>query len=1045
MADSIASPLLQSLLNRLDSIFLSFDEGGDEILIRSRTVVAAVKDLATVAEQRFEMPEEIRGWLAEVKRLAYRLDSLLDDYEQQMRKVRNQKLKSCCFGFLTRTGDQRPIEDVIEKLSRLSGEGDWPLESNWRPDLYFRLNSGTNLLGLEPEIVGRDTDRDKIIGLLTSKTNEICRVVSIVGGGGVGKTTLARLVYNDESIGRNFRFKYWVSAGNNRGFNVQRIGEAICSKKFSILDDFEIGVRFELMGKRFLIVLDNLCIEEMDQWLMLRNLFSVGSYGSAVIITTRSIDVADGLSNMPLYYLQPLHDADCLDLFRRVVLLPWKEKEEIQNTELLEISKILVANCGGLPLAVRILGALLPYNGDMGDWLSAAALALLELQKYSYGFNILKVLHLSYDLLPSNLKQCFAYCSIFPREYWISKEKLLQLWKAEGFLQTSGSNESFYDLAEDCFMKLLQRFFYEDIVRDDSGTIFCRMHDVVYDFAVTVSSTTCSAMGPESSKLVLEELRHFSLVFEFEPSARLRYLSNKEDLQTLVFLSSKFDSIPETIFSRFSHLHVLDFSHSGISELPVSLGALKHLRYLDASRTHIRKIPETISNLKYLQTLELSECYNLEGLPKTVPQLTNLVNLGISSCCSLTYLPSGIGKLRLLEKLSTFVLGKQSDSAKLNELSELNLKERLEIKNLENVTKEAEARNAKLYKQASIHSLTLSWGQSYVGNAQLSSIILENLHPPENLRDFCLKGYKGSRFPSWMNRGLRDLSGISLINCSCQVLPPLGQLPSLRFLYLKGMSEVRSIGQEFYGDGGFPCLEQFEIYDMPGLEEWKSMEIFTIVEGSSVPSSLEVESFPFLDKLVVKGCHRLTALPVIPNLRSLALCDSNEMLLRSIVHLPSLSSLVIEKFKLEFLNCYFKSFLSVEKLTLYNCDHLDHLFEDNQASSSLKHLSILYCDGLMSLPSDLRSLTSLQRFEVMECGQLNDISVLESLSSLQELSIEGCLTLHSMPSGLHNLTNLQRLVIKGCPALEMENDEDWFKIAHLPYIEIELKGLLLED
>ncbi|XVF29564.1 hypothetical protein REPUB_Repub15cG0132100 [Reevesia pubescens] len=1023
IADTIASPLLQSLLNRLGSFCLSFGDGGDELVTRLRSVLAAVKDLATVAEQRFEMAEEIKMWLTEVKRLAYQLDYLLDDYEQQMLKVKDQNFISSCFCFLTGHENRRPIEQVLEKLTTLAGERGWPLESNWRRDLYFRLNSGTSFESLEPEIVGRDSDRDKIINLLLSKREQECQVVSIVGVGGVGKTAMARLIYNDEKVRRNFRFKYWISLCNNFDVDVKRIGRVICSREFLSLNDLEDGVRGELMRKRFLVVLDNFWNEEMDLGVTLRRWFSVGSPGSAVIVTTRSTAAADSIGAMPsYYYLQPLSNADCLDMFWKVALLPREEREEKQNTELLEISKILVLNCRGLPLAVKMLGALLPYNGEMDEWLSAAALAFLELQKYSYTSNILPVLRLSYDLLPSNLKQCFAYCSIFPREFWISKEKLLQLWNAEGFLQTSCSSENLDDIAEDCFRKLLQRSFFDGTVRDDSGNIFCRMHDLVYDFAKTVSSTTCSVIG--SFKDVFAELRHCSLAFESEPSTPLRYLSKTEDLQSLLLLSGKFDSIPDTVFSRLSHLRVLDFSQSGILEWPVSLGALKHMRYLDLSRTYIRKIPESISNLKYLQKLKLSHCYNLEELPNTVPQLTNLVNLDILSCCSLTYFPSGIGKLRLLKKLPTFVLGKRSDTAKLYELSGLDLEERLEIKNLENVTKEADARDAKLHEKVNLHLLGLSWGHNGSMNAQMSAKILENLSPPQNLSDFFLKGYRGYRFPSWMYQGLPNLLKISLINCSCEKLPPLGQLPFLKVLYLKGMSEVWAIGHEFYGDGvvrGFPSLEQLEIYDMPNLEEWKSIqmektEIFPLVGGSSGP--LSQEAFPLLEKLVIEGCCRLTALPVVPNLKSLALCDCNEILLCSVVHLPSLSSLVIEKLKeLDSLTDYFRSF-SLEKLTLYNCDNLDYLFEGNQAFSSLKYLSILYCDRLISLPSGLRLLTSLQRFDLMECEELSDISVLDSLNSLQELTIVGCPLLQSIPSGVHDLTNLQRLVIKGCPALE---------------------------
>ncbi|OMO99495.1 Disease resistance protein [Corchorus capsularis] len=603
MADSVASPLLQSLIDRLDSCCLSFG-AGDEMLTRLRSVLAAVKNVAAMAEQRFEVAEQIKRWLTEVKGAAYELEFLLDDYEQQIRQVRNRKFMSSCFCFFAKNKNQYPIERALRKLTSLASEGDWPLETNWRSDLYARMYSGTRFVGLEPEIVGRDRERDEIIDVLFSGSKHVFQFLPILGVGGVGKTAVARLVYNDERVTRNFRFKYWVSLGNNLDVDLQRIGEVICSRKFSSMNDLEDGVTQELMGKKFLVVLDNLCHEESDLGIILKEWFSGASVGSAVIVTTRSTAAADfvGALQPPIpFYLQPLRDADCLEMFRKVALLPGEEMEGRQNIEMSEISMILVANCRGLPLAVKILGALLPYNGDMDDWLAAAALALLELQKYGCTPDILPVLRLSYDLLPSNMKQCFAYCSIFPRAFSISKEKLIQLWNAEGFLKTSGSSESLDYIAEDCFMKLLQRSFFEDVVHDDSEIISCKMHDLVYDFALTVSSTTCSVMGIGGFKYKSPdpELRYCSLICESERATPLRYMSKTENLQTLLLLS-------------------------------------------------------------------------------------------------------GIGKLRLLKKLPIFVLGKRSDCATLNELSGLDLMEKLEIKNLENVTNEADARDAKLSEKTGV-------------------------------------------------------------------------------------------------------------------------------------------------------------------------------------------------------------------------------------------------------------------------------------------------------------------------------------------------------
>ncbi|CAB4289079.1 unnamed protein product [Prunus armeniaca] len=220
------------------------------------------------------------------------------------------------------------------------------------------------------------------------------------------------------------------------------------------------------------------------------------------------------------------------------------------------------------------------------------------------------------------------------------------------------------------------------------------------------------------------------------------------------------------------------------------------------------------------------------------------------------------------------------------------------------------------------------------------------------------------------------------------------------------MSAVHIIGYEFYGnantnDVAFPALTQLELYDMPNLLEWKGFEI----AGKPV-------SFPCLDTLTVKGCNKLTGLPSIPHLKNLALWQSNEMLLDSLVHLMSLSTLAINEMpQLKSFPRNLENLSRITQLTMYDCDNLESLFEGMGGFTSLEHLNII-----------------------------------QHLCLLEELVIERCPALHSLP---YIPVSLKKLVIRRCPQLqkrlEKEKGDDWDNTKHVPYVEIESGEFITEE
>ncbi|RVW63144.1 putative disease resistance protein RGA4 [Vitis vinifera] len=252
--------------------------------------------------------------------------------------------------------------------------------------------------------------------------------------GGMGKTTLARLVYNDdETITKHFDKKAWVCVSDQ--FDAVRITKTILnsvtnsqSSDSQDLHQIQENLRKKLKGKKFLIVLDDLWNDDYFELDRLCSPFWVGAQGSKILVTTRNNDVANKMrGHKNLHELKQLPYDDCLKIFQTQA---FEHMNIDEHPNLESIGRRIVDKCGGSPLAARALGGLLHSELRGCEW---------ERELYSKVWDfidkecdIIPVLRLSYNHLSSHLKRCFTYCAIFPQDYEFTKQGLIFMWMAEG-------------------------------------------------------------------------------------------------------------------------------------------------------------------------------------------------------------------------------------------------------------------------------------------------------------------------------------------------------------------------------------------------------------------------------------------------------------------------------------------------------------------------------------------------------------------------------------------------------------------------------------
>ncbi|KAL4342689.1 hypothetical protein AHAS_Ahas11G0003500 [Arachis hypogaea] len=788
-------------------------------------------------------------------------------------------------------------------------------------------------------------------------------------------------------------------------------------------------------------------------WTNLMPIFNVGQMGSKIIVTTRHENVVDVVRPTKTCLLKPLADEDCWTLLSKHALPAHRCTELSSNLE--DIGRKIAKKCGGLPLAAVALGGVLGKELSSHAWSKVLNSNIWNLTVK----DVQPALLLSYHFLPASLKQCFAYCAIFPKNSKLRKEALVQLWMAQGFVNVSQNEKSIEEVGGEYFDELVARSL---IRRSVDGQHF-EMHDLINDLATMVSSPYCKRCEDQKAVENLNKIRHLSYDKNmFNHFDELDSLHGLKGLRTLLALPLPFDSyrshylangVLHELLLALKQLRVLSLSsYWNITVLPNSIGDLKHLRHLDLSFTGIKMLPPAICKLYNLQTLLLSYCRGLTELPEEMGKLVNLRRLAIDNCMNLKELPKGMGKLvnlrRLdidgtnlqempleiaklenLQSLSRFIVSKQQNGLKLAELRKFPLLQgELCISKLENVIDPSDACQANLKEKKQIKELLLKWSHSTLEDSH--QVVLEHLQPSTNLKKLTVKCYGGTSFPNWLgDSSFGNIVSLWIEDCRhCSSLPPLGRLQSLKELFISGMKSVKSIGSEFYGGNSpsfqpFPSLETLSFESMAEWEEWNMIDGITT-------------EFPRLSHLSLRSCPKLKGnLP--SNLPCLVRLDVEDCCVLE----SEFSGEVDNRNIMRPLNLF--NFNSLQQLSLFNIPSLT-AFPSNGLPKALKTLSIEYCEKLefptheflqsckaledLKIVSSCCSLTSfplgslpvLKRLLLMICKDLKSISIseeaaaIQSLMFLEHLQVYECPELESISLLDSSTPNLSSFAVVGC-------------------------------
>uniref|UniRef100_A0A7N0UW39 Uncharacterized protein n=1 Tax=Kalanchoe fedtschenkoi TaxID=63787 RepID=A0A7N0UW39_KALFE len=833
------------------------------------------------ATTRSHLLDEV--WVKQVRRIALECENIVDEF--MLHFARDHHNGSCtCFASVAHSFKNlvahrdmtSRIKDVISRFKKVRESNQkyrtYRAFSSKKPSEY---NPQHDALFHNDNLVGTEKHKRQLIDMLVSSDKPL-KVVSVYGMGGVGKTSLVKNIYSDEEVKAKFKIRAWITVSQTfetctilknlirQLHMMQHESQDLGIKRWlemrqeidKLMDhinliDLQELARNMISTKRYLIVLDD--IWSTDAWHALKNTFSDSSCGSRLLISTRNKDIALAASfgkREHIFHLQPLNEEHSLKLFRNITFGGGSCPDH-----LVEVTNRILKQCGGVPLAIVAISGVL-VRKDMStsrewDGISRNLGAALD--------STHRVLSLSYDDLPYNLKPCYLYLSIFPEDYLIQKRRLIRLWIAEGFVERK-ENMTREEVAESYLTELVQRSLIQvaDTAIDaivDTYIIHRLLRDLIIQKAEDQNFAT---VGRDDKKLWPRKVHrlslhnHLSILQDYHICRQLRslFLFEVNQQPTNASIPSLF-----SLHSNFKMLTVLDLQGNILKEFPTNIGKLTNLRYLNLSHTDLEIVPSSIGKLQKLETLDLKFTHVTE-LPEEILKLQQLRHLLVyqynddtSAPCGFKA-PAGIGNLQSLECLLSVDAGQSCDSVaiKLGMLTQLR---RLSITNFSN--QNADALCSSIKKLCNLRVLSVF---SSVNSSEFQAMNLKLLEfPSQSLQCLYLTG-KLDSLPPWMGM-LQNLVKLCLRSSKLQSDPleTVGRLPKLKELEL---NEVCTSTELQFEAGKFPELQILV------LQNFKLLEKIILQQGT----------MPKLERFRIASCKRLRMVPIgIEHLAKLIVLD----------------------------------------------------------------------------------------------------------------------------------------------------------------------------